>query len=41
MLAASTVAGALWHVAGPTTTFYAGAVFAAVALAALGLLQRR
>ena len=40
MLAASTVAGALWHFVGPAATFLAGAVFAAAA-AALALSSRR
>jgi hypothetical protein len=37
---ASIVAGALWDRAGPSGTFLAGAVFAALALGALGLVQR-
>jgi MFS family permease len=39
MLAASTLAGALWELAGPSYTFYAGAVF--TTLAAAGLWWRR
>lgn len=39
MLAASTLAGILWDAAGPSYTFYAGAVF--TTLAALGLWWRR
>lgn len=35
LLAASVIAGGLWSIAGPETTFYAGAGFAVVAL--LGL----
>lgn len=38
LLAASIIAGALWTYAGPAMTFYAGAAFAALALA--GLLRR-
>ncbi len=38
LLAASVIAGALWTVFSPAMTFYAGAVFAAVALA--GLIRR-
>lgn len=38
LLAASVIAGALWTVFSPAMTFYAGAVFAAVALA--GLMRR-
>ncbi|WP_236012121.1 MFS transporter [Marinobacter mangrovi] len=40
LLAASTVAGALWEIAGPQNTFLAGALFATVALA-LMIGQRR
>ena len=42
MLVASALAGALWQLAGPAATFYAGAIFAALALAGLGawLLRR-
>ncbi|MFN4163580.1 MAG: MFS transporter [Ferrovibrio sp.] len=39
MLAASVIAGALWDIAGPATTFLAGAGFAGVAL--LGLIAIR
>src|SRR5260370_21214575 len=39
MLAASVIAGALWDVYGPAGTFFAGLVFALVAL--LGLLTMR
>ncbi|WP_029587252.1 MFS transporter [Bradyrhizobium sp. URHD0069] len=39
MLAASVIAGALWDLSGPTGTFFAGLVFALVAL--LGLLAMR
>jgi MFS family permease len=38
MLAASVIAGGLWTVLGPATTFYAGAAFSAIAL--LGLYVR-
>ena len=38
LLAASTIAGLLWQVAGPATTFYAGAAF--TLLAWIGLLVR-
>lgn len=40
MLAASVIAGELWDVVGPDGTFVAGAVFTALALAALPLAQR-
>jgi MFS family permease len=40
MLAASIIAGALWDVIGPDGTFIAGAVFTAVALAALPFAHR-
>ncbi|EMP55257.1 major facilitator superfamily protein [Marinobacter santoriniensis NKSG1] len=40
LLAASTIAGALWDMAGSANTFLAGAVFAIVALA-LVIIQRR
>jgi MFS family permease len=40
MLAASVVAGALWDVIGPDGTFIAGAIFTALALAALPLARR-
>lgn len=40
MLAASAVAGALWHLLGPAATFQAGAGFAALALLALWRLPR-
>ncbi|HZP94536.1 MAG TPA: MFS transporter [Burkholderiales bacterium] len=39
LLAASVIAGGLWNVFGPATTFYAGAAFSAVALT--GLVMRR
>ena len=39
LLVASTVAGALWTASGPTATFLAGALFAAIALS--GLLWRQ
>jgi len=39
MLAASVIAGALWDVIGPQGTFLAGAVFTAVALAALPMVR--
>jgi MFS family permease len=39
MLAASVIAGALWDLAGPAGTFFAGLVFALMAL--LGLLAMR
>jgi len=39
MLAASVVAGALWDITGPTGTFFAGAVFTAIALMALPLAR--
>jgi MFS family permease len=41
MLAASIVAGALWDSAGPVGTFLAGAMFTAIALAALPLVRWR
>ena len=41
MLAASVIAGALWEAIGPDGTFLAGAAFAAIALVALPLAQRR
>jgi MFS family permease len=41
MLAASVIAGGLWDVVGPQGTFLAGALFTAVALAALPALRRR
>jgi MFS family permease len=42
LLLASLIAGALWQWAGPASTFYAGAIFAALALAGLAawLLRR-
>ncbi len=40
-LAASIVAGALWDIAGPSGTFFAGAIFATTALAALPLARRK
>jgi hypothetical protein len=40
MLAASVVAGALWQALGPGATFAAGAVFAGLTLAGLGLGRR-
>jgi MFS family permease len=40
MLAASIIAGALWDVVGPDGTFIAGAVFTALALAALPLARQ-
>lgn len=39
-LLASIIAGALWDAAGPTVTFVAGAVFAAIALLAVPLVHR-
>ena len=39
MLAASVIAGALWDIYGPAGTFFAGLIFALVAL--LGLLSMR
>jgi len=39
-LAASIVAGALWDAVGPTATFLAGAIFTAIALAALPAVRR-
>jgi len=41
MLAASVIAGALWQGLGAAATFYAGAGFAALALAGLGLVRFR
>ncbi len=41
MLAASIIAGSLWDLAGPQTTFLAGAGFALVALAGLLAVRRR
>ena len=40
MLAASIIAGALWDVIGPDGTFIAGAIFTAIALAALPFAHR-
>ena len=40
LLAASIIAGALWDVIGPGGTFFAGAVFTAIALAALPFAHR-
>jgi MFS family permease len=39
-VAASVVAGALWDFVGPQVTFVAGAVFTALALAAVPVLRR-
>jgi MFS family permease len=41
MLASSAIAGLLWDRVGSSFTFYAGAGFAALTLAALGLLRQR
>ena len=41
MLFASALAGALWEIYGPATTFLAGAGFSALALAGLFIVQRR
>ncbi len=41
MLAASVIAGALWDIAGPQGTFLAGAIFTALALAALPVLRAK
>ena len=41
MLFASVLAGALWEIYGPATTFLAGAGFSALALAGLFIVQRR
>lgn len=41
LLAASVIAGSLWTMVGPEMTFYAGAVFSAVALAGLFITVRR
>ncbi|WP_312345149.1 MFS transporter [Stenotrophomonas acidaminiphila] len=40
LLAASLIAGALWDAWGPSATFWAGGVFAALCLAGLPVLQR-
>jgi hypothetical protein len=40
MLAASMIAGVLWDAAGPQATFAAGAIFTALALAALPFVRR-
>ena len=40
LLAASIIAGALWGMIGPAGTFYAGALFTAIALALLPLARR-
>jgi len=40
LLAASVIAGALWSAVGPAATFWAGAAFAALCLAALSLAPR-
>jgi len=40
MLAASVIAGALWQTAGPSATFWAGAGFAGLCLAALSLAPK-
>ncbi len=40
LLAASVLAGALWHFAGPAATFVAGAALAAAAIVAIGLAPR-
>ena len=39
-LAASIIAGLLWDVVGPSSTFLAGAIFTGVALAALSLVRQ-
>jgi MFS family permease len=41
LLAASVIAGALWDIAGPATTFVAGAVFAGLALTGMPAIRRR
>jgi MFS family permease len=41
LLLASIIAGGLWDVIGPNGTFLAGAMFAAIALAALPLVRRK
>jgi len=41
LLAASVIAGALWDIAGPSGTFLAGAIFAALALLGLFAIRRR
>jgi MFS family permease len=41
MLVASLLAGALWDFAGPQVTFLAGAIFTALALAALAFTRAR
>jgi MFS family permease len=40
VLLASLIAGALWEVIGPSATFLAGAVFAALGLSVLSLTRR-
>ncbi len=41
LLAASVIAGAIWDIAGPSGTFLAGAIFAALALLGLFAIRRR
>ena len=41
LLAASVLAGALWDMTGPKSTFLAGAAFTTLALAGLGVIRRR
>jgi hypothetical protein len=41
LLLASIIAGGLWDVIGPDGTFLAGAMFTAIALAALPLVRRK
>ena len=41
LLAASVLAGALWDMTGPKSTFLAGAAFTTLALAGLAVIQRR
>ena len=41
LLIASVLAGALWDLAGPQATFFAGAAFAAVSLAGLLAVRRK
>jgi hypothetical protein len=39
-LAASVIAGVLWDVAGPATTFFAGAIFTVLALCVVPVAYR-
>jgi len=41
LLLASVIAGSLWSAAGPSATFLAGAVFAALAAAGIWIVEKR